>query len=596
MRVDRFGVLQERKFRLLLSRGSRANLLDIQTTPSQLPFHIRELLPDDEFVEVHRGDSYLVALGSFHDRGKVSDSFRNILIDHKDPKQVMLALTAVAGEHLLFFGNSNDIWCRGNATGTERLYFSTGERQLVLSDREDLLARATKATLNPLGVAKFLCEPVGHSLNLIPTWQGVSLVNPGQFLFISETGKLEVKAWFAYPRSEPLEDVQTQRIGDSLLSSTLDGIANTSSVLTDLSGGYDSSVLTSLIANYSECQKVSAYTVGSASGGEDGYWARRVATRLSITNHFIDPPDCVPDTLDRFFSEVISTESPTILIANLAQIQRTARIARSFDAKVHISGHGGDHLFYGHPALLKDTLWKNPVGTIKKIRAFAGQYDWPAGRIYQRLKSRESYQEWARQHLVGDGKQIEMTEPVLGWGLPINYPSWMSTDFVEGLRDEVRNSHVSPLATSPGAHAELDAILQGADLARSLSQISNNFGVTQKMPFFNDKVLFSVIKVDPFARLDPWNYKNLLVKSAFGMVPNEAVARGSKDEGSSEFQSGLRSHHGEIREYLRETILGEMGIIDVDRLGESLSTANHPSLDDGRILTTLATEYWLRSI
>lgn len=532
--------------------------------------------------------------GSVRAAKEVTRNLTRALEESSSARSLMQTIAAFAGSHIVILQIHGNVWVRGNATGSVLASYHVTEDGLLLSNRSDVLAERSGSSYNLLALAANLLEPVGHPFDAIPLWSGVETIPPGHMLHLKEDGSISTEPWWSPPDLLGSREEGSGAIGKAIVDSLRDLTPAGSSVLSDLSGGLDSTAITALLSTDPDVRHTDTVTVGDFGANEDERWALEAASILDIREHRVLKVSELPTVLSGIAEATVRTERPTIAIANHKTAEAMARLAHSLGATAHLTGHGGDHLFFGHPTLLADTFGRHPITTLRNLRAYAGIFDWPKLRSLKQLAYGGTFEAWLRSATT-PGQNVTIRDPILGWGLPLRVPAWLHPDFIQQLNAWSRQIDPSPLLELRGAHAELDALRQGAALARGINQISGWYGSAQLTPFFDDRVMNAMLGIRPVDRLSPWEYKPLLKDALRGLVPDRLLMRRTKDEGSREVEEGLRGNHANVRAYLSETELARLGLIDSDALAQTLRTASHPQLDDGAILPTIAVESWLRS-
>ena len=493
--------------------------------------------------------------------------------------------------------NTGCVSIRGSATGLCRVYYAeTAEQGLLASDRADVLASRIFAPIDPTGVAVHLMEPVGHPFDLQPLWHGVHPVPPGSMLRVNSRCGTEIVPWWSPPEPSSTVNEASQLVRSALDQSVIDAGRDHHIVLTDLSGGLDSTSVTALSLRLLADSRIVAVTSADRGRNEDQAWAKRAARELGLADHLILGADDLPLVYTEIGEHSADTDHPSPALATVATIRSLAMIGRNLGATTHLTGHGGDHLFYGMPTLLRDSLRMRPVRSLRKINAYRHMFGWPLNEVRRQLNSRDSFGEWFSTCMEPGRVPIDRY-PILTWGMPQGVPPWLS-DLGRGLIDELivkMSPTVKPLAPLPGRHAELDIIRQGAQLARAMMQISSRHGLAMQTPFFDDRVLAAVLTIAPDERVDPWSYKPLLKHVMGTILPRSTYARTSKDEGSLDLELGVRRSRPYFAKLLTDSLLADLGLVDVDHLDRVLAVESHPSMSAGGMTATMCTETWLRS-
>lgn len=500
------------------------------------------------------------------------------------------------GARLVVIWGNGQVSIRGSASGYDRIYYSKIAKGVIVCDRADGVAQHIDAPIDPTGVAVHLMEPVGHPFDLCPLWAGVQPVQPGLMLCVEADLVPNVLPWWSSPEPRTSLKEGAESVRSAIEESIRDAGFGHDVVLTDLSGGLDSTSITALSLDLFPQSQIVAATAGDRGQNEDQVWAKRAARELELDQHLLLDSEDLPLVYSGILAQRAATDHPSPALATRATIQALASIGQGYGATTHLTGHGGDHMFYGMPTLLRDGLRNRPGKTIRKINAYRHMLGWPAREVLKQLASRQTFAAWLRDSTIPSNVPVDRL-PILTWSSPPSLPPWLSTLGRELIDDYIADTvgKVSPLAPRPGAHAELDTIRQGAQLARAISQVSLHHGLGIQAPFFDDRVLAAVLSVSIEERVDPWTYKPLLKRAMSDVLPPAIYNRNSKDEGSLDLELGMRGNRADIQTLFQGSYLANLGLIDADSLTRLLETGSHPSLSDSGITTTLCTEVWLRA-
>ncbi|GAB3460630.1 hypothetical protein GCM10027570_45810 [Streptomonospora sediminis] len=514
------------------------------------------------------------------------------------------ALTAAARElpglyHLVAVIGGR-VAVQGTASGMRMVYYCETGGEVAAANRQDLLAGLIGAKVDEGALALRMLAPLCHPLGERTLWRGVRPVPAGSRLEFAPGSAGRVHRWWSPPEPRLSSAAGAEAVREALTRSVRTHVRGRTRVLTDLSGGYDSTTLSALVhreAARGGPEQV-AITYGNRSAfGTDEHWAGQVAALLPGLDHRKLPAD----TLPLFYADLRSArdplDEPSAAAAHRSALRQLARIGRDHRADAYITGHGGDHLFTGMPSLARDLLGYRPVAGLRRIAAYRTLFCWPLARTLRQLGDLSPYRTWLARALDGPHR-IDHRYPVLTWGTPPAVPPWLSEHgrrLIAAEFSAAAAENARPLAATRGRHAELDLIIQGAQLTRGFIDISADSGLAISAPFFDDRVIEAVLSVDIAQRVDPWSYKPLLAASMRGLVPDVLFERTTKDEGSEECQTGLYRYAPDLRRIWRESRLARRGLVDAARLERVCRRPDTPELDGGAIDTTLGCELWLRS-
>ncbi|GII95025.1 asparagine synthase-related protein [Sinosporangium siamense] len=487
---------------------------------------------------------------------------------------------------------------QGSALGCTRLYYTTGENPEMVSDRAYLLGRLTDASVDPRALAGHLVEPVAHWIGERPLLRGVTPVPLGHYLATPAHGGTPRRVrWWRPPQPHlGLAD------GAALLRERLTAAVGTRTaggglVSSELSGGYDSTSLGFLAAR-GEARLIVHTVPIRETTSEDLSWATIAAGEMAGVEHDIMPADDMPLVYAGVSEVHDRLDEPSTAIASRARVVAMVRRFAERGSRVHLTGHGGDHLFIGVPTHFHGQLAVRPVEAFRRLRAFAALFGWSNTALARAMADRRDYRRWCAGHINPAVGPLDIRTPLLGWMIPPTVPPWVTREgrrLLGGLLREMGRDS-SPLSPDRGMHAELESLSDGVRLVRAMNHMVVNTGVPAAMPYFDDRVVEAVLRVRPEARVTPWTYKPLLGAAMRGIVPDRVLSRSSKDRGSLDLARGLRVHRDELASLWENSRLGELGLVDARMLRDLAVNPSTPGLDGGSLDSTIGCEVWLRGL
>lgn len=134
-------------------------------------------------------------------------------------------------------------------------------------------------------------------------------------------------------------------------------------VTSELSGGYDSTSI-SFMAAAGPAKIELLTTQGRDSTNEDLEWALLAAQHMPDVEHVVLADSELPLTYAELEDGPTWLNEPSPLIAGRSRVGALTRRASTYGPSVHLTGHGGDHLFGGLPTRYRDLLWhqRSPHG------------------------------------------------------------------------------------------------------------------------------------------------------------------------------------------------------------------------------------------
>ncbi|MFJ6937939.1 asparagine synthase-related protein [Streptomyces sp. NPDC101132] len=484
---------------------------------------------------------------------------------------------------------------QGTASGLRQVSYAEHAGHIWASDRARTLARLTGAALDRSALALRLLEPVPHPLPERGLWRGIETVPPGHCLVLDGGRDRQVECWWRPPAPSRTLSVGADRVREALSLAVRLHLRGRTRVSSELSGGFDSTALFFLAEREQRVMAVTA--AGRDPLDEDAAWAARAVSHARKVDHRVVPAERLPLVYAQLDRATEPLDEPSIAVASRARVLAMTEIPRREGADLHLTGHGGDHLFVGLPTLTTDLLRSRPLLALRHMNAYRGMFGWPWIGMARQLISPGSYRRWlATSATSGTGADPQF--PILTWGLGATMPPWLTPSAVEAIHEEVRQAAqtAAPLAATPGRHLELDGIRDGARLARALTDITACAGLPLSTPFFDDRVMEAALAVRIEARARPFAYKPLLAAAMHGIVPPDLLTRETKGVGSMDLAVGLRTYAPHLSRLWSDSRLAELGLVDGQRLARLCARPDSVELDDGALLTTVACELWLRGL
>lgn len=492
-----------------------------------------------------------------------------------------------------------EIHARGTASGMRRLFHAAKDGVTVAANRADVLARLLDAPVDDDVLALRLLDFVPHPLGDVPLWRGVHAVTPGELLRFGRTAPRTVRWWEPPRQHVPLAE-GGQALHDALEQAVRIRVTAAGRVSADLSGGLDSTTVCALAAGVSK-EPLPVLTMPSRDPGDDDvHWARRAAAEIDGLEHILLDIDDIP----LFYSGLLDVRGPvdeplpTILDQPRQLVGHDGLLARG--SRLHLTGMGGDHVLWGHPAHHRDLLSRRPLAAVRSIRGYRAQNRWSLRETLAVLTDRRSYGEWLAD--VADDITAPRPAPhspdVFGWDIPPRLPVWATPEAAVSVRRSLRDAArtARPRGATRALHNELHTLHHGTRATRVLHQVGEHSGLPLASPFLDDRVIEACWSVRSEERATPWEFKPLLKSAMRGRMPDALLRRTTKGEASADAANGLRENRDRLADLWRDSLLAKAGLVDADKLLDITLRPSSPELRHGGLDATLACEIWLRTI
>jgi asparagine synthase (glutamine-hydrolysing) len=492
-----------------------------------------------------------------------------------------------------------EIHARGTASGMRRLFHATADGTTVAANRADVLARLFDTPVDDDVLALRLLDFVPHPLGDVPLWRGVHAVVPGEFLRFGRSVPRTVRWWEPPQNHVPLAE-GAQALRGALDQSVRMRVDAAGSVSADLSGGLDSTAVCALAAGVSR-EPLPVLTMPSRDPGDDDvHWARLAAAEIDGLEHILLDIDDIP----LFYSGLLDVcgpvdePLPTILDQPRQLVGHDGLLARG--SRLHLTGMGGDHVLWGHPAHHRDLLTTRPLTALRSIRGYRAQNRWSLRETLAVLTDRRPYGQWLADIAddVTSPRPAPHSPDVFGWDIPPRLPVWATADAAASVRRSLREAArtAEPRGATRALHNELHTLHHGTRATRILHQVAEHSGLPLASPFLDDAVVEACWSVRSEERATPWEFKPLLKSAMRGRMPDTLLRRTTKGEASADAANGLRENRERLAGLWRDSLLAKAGLVDADKLLDITLRPSSPELRHGGLDATLACEIWLRTI
>jgi hypothetical protein len=314
--------------------------------------------------------------------------------------------------------------------GLMPVYFCRRDDSLLVSTSALALARVMRPDVDVVGLRTFLAT--GMRIGPRTMWEGVRRLDPGTHLVVDSSGRQRVRThWRAqvYPDlwAQPLREA-AERVAAAALQDVSSQLATTSSIVSDLTGGYDSRLVCLLLA---ETGARFATTTRSVRDPADVEAARRIARSQGWPWIHTPLPEAWATLLPGRIDQALGAGDGALDVLQLARVlEPRAQLSRDF--RDVVSGGGGEHLQYAG--------WKSEFGTA----AATGQPHIPR---------------WVRMRLLTKGLAGLLRSDVED---VVSYLSDVLTEWTEPWRDRPRAVQLDAVYAYVKASAHFGAY-RGAD-------------------------------------------------------------------------------------------------------------------------------------
>lgn len=513
------------------------------------------------------------------------------------------AATRLAGAYLSIVRTGSTLRVAGDRAGTITVYWlADGDRVLWATEAARLAAYAGAGPDPAVLLAAFTLRGVdvlgGHS-----HFSAVRRVPPGSALVLDVGHRPWTEPVPHTDRAVSFADA-VPLVREAITTAVVRRVEGRAAVSSDLSGGVDSGIVTSLAAACTPLLAVT-YTDERMREQDDVVYAERIAAeRTSITHTCVRGRDSIQhfDGLDDP-AALPFTDTPSFTLGLLAIKAAQLAPATAYGSQAHLTGRGGDDVLDAVPTMVVDQY-----RTRHRLEAISRAVSLARAR---HLASHPLLRQAARTQFTSHPRALAVLAESLdgpprpGGTLPGEMLAWCGTtasaswltsagrSAVARLvadRAEVADPHAGPgqvherlaLEVMGDGHATYDA------LARRL------WGLPVHAPFLDTAVVDACHAIPGWQRSIPGDFKPLARAAFTGAVPAFLLSRRTKTAFTSSVYAGLCSNAPALRRLVTGSVLAQAGLLDAGRARAALDRAvrGEPAPLAG-LHALIVTELWL---
>ncbi len=491
-------------------------------------------------------------------------------------------------------------------TGILPLFYSQHDgRILFASEVKAILAvfgQAPSLNAEALDQIMTFWGPVGST----SIFENINHVQPAEMIII-QGGELKVHNYWnwTYPEdNQYLEGDETElaeELYELLNDATHIRLRSDVPVGAYLSGGLDSSVLTSLIHQQGANLRTFSIGFSEESLDESGY-QQMMINHLGTEHSRIHCQNS--DVADAFERAIWFTESPILRTAPVPMMLLSGLVHES-NYKVILTGEGSDEVLGGYDifkeAKIRQFWARNPQSKFRQLLL---------KRLYPYLD-------------ISQGKGQAYLEAFFGAGLDkpdvpyfSHIPRWKTTAhcknfFSENLKSTLINESIRVLENSlpaninkwhtfnRGQYIEAKSLMSGYLLCSQGDRMLSANSVEGRFPFLDHRVIEFANRLPPKFKMKVLNEKYLLKKSMQQYLPVEIVNRYKQPYRAPDipafFDQGVRDY---VQDMLSESMISRFGYFEPKRVSHLLKKAEQGRVigykDNMAFIGILSTQIWHR--
>lgn len=534
--------------------------------------------------------NHTLTTGDLSTIGNLPGNYRAILTEHAGPTTV---LSTIAGTPIYYNERSGRIGSRPS--------FARDESPLV-PDTQYIAAQLALS---------------GTDTMLLPgrtSYDGISKIQGGMAL-TSDNGVMRTEEYdpLAYSSGKTF-DQAASNVRDALITAVQTRLDRDPHMTADLSGGMDSSSLSFLAANYINPRPLNVFreTFTAMPDGDSEYVRRflEINPQLNLRQRAHND---APGFSYEEFESMRWTEDLVSVIDTTPYIERNEKayyeLIDTAGSALHMNGSGGDEVVGTSVLYLTGLLaqreysrfvhesiqWARiyniaPTDFIATMAKLSGPH---ASRraLDIAVQTLESPQQ---------SPDTEMLRLLLPWQPTLPIATWLTPGTRRNLIDiykELRETDIPPEGSLGDRVAK--QYIREASTSNALSnQLSNHYSRTSpQSPFLDTDVVRAAFSIPSSLRGNPHVFKHLLTKALEDVIPPEVLARRSKGVYDYFFSESMRQSKPALLEIMRKSYLGDLDIINPNRVMEVIDGIDTASAVAVMSLDRIvSTEAWLRGL
>ena len=415
-------------------------------------------------------------------------------------------------------------------------------------------------------------------------YRGLSRLEPGHRL-VAENGRVRIERYWEWRapggRVHRREEDHVDEFLDTFSKAVEGRMAGSDPVWADLSGGLDSSSITTVASRLRGRPRLSPITVvfGESTLSDERDWAAEVQRAVELERHDIDGD--VHHPFSRFTDAVQHWEEPHGAAVFFGVHERYARLMQGSGVPVLLSGIGAEAVVL--------SKHQEPVHLADLLRR---------GRLVHLWRELDRWQRALKMPLSNLAFAYAL-RPLLGragisYGWTPGGHDWIDRGFAAkwNLRDRARSANM-PRAGRGAAdqwHVERIGWITGFLLRGYLEKACDI-----RYPFLHRPLVELALAMPWSLKAVPGEPKAVLRRAMKGILPERVRCRTQNASTGHAVYNGLRKEWPVLEKLVDSSVLVELGAVDRERLRTALHLARQGHAPDlGGLLSTLTLDAWLQ--
>jgi len=444
----------------------------------------------------------------------------------------------------------------------------------ILSSTLKPLVEATAPAVNMSRVALGLCRNPPGWVRRISLWEGITALPPATTVYEDKQGSVQTASYLTEVLSLQNKNLSFSHISRHVLKTLETVLAKLSTghkhVSADLSGGVDSTVISSLL--FSHDIPLTAFHAGTDDqDNHDTQLARKIADYFKI--------DLVE--LESFTKSTAGFTLPRRVFRQSSAprggggrpppppLVKLVHVAQQRGSDIHFLGIGGDELF--EPLPVQVLLYReqgDAMKAVKAVNAIAAAARWPKVSAMRAAFSRETKQRELQRRLMRQETQIPEWVDTFSWFPNFAIPAWLSQDAVERVIELIQKTPIPPAEDELNKyqfqiHESLE--FQG----EVLSSINQYFGPDMEFvaPYLEDEMIQASL-VYPSVISGQNMSKPIILEAMKGILPEFFYRDTYKSDYSYDLYEDYERSKKSFLKMIQGSLLAELKLVDLNIIRE----------------------------
>lgn len=284
--------------------------------------------------------------------------------------------------------NNNKILLSRDRYGEKPLYYYIDDNKVIFAS--EIKSIISSGLIEPKQNVAFCLDYLLLSLSSNKSnetfFENIRQVMPGQILSIDfSTLNIHVDEYWKIKENGTSTEINANEIGDKTRQFLDDSVHKRLRIdvpfATTLSGGLDSSVLTTIAAGFCEPGELQSYCLGGSDIDHDTYYAKKVQESIGVKLKFVDtPPVLTSEVLHKLIWH--ADEPIRDLGGNNGGGNLIYREIQNDGYKVVLEGNGADELLGGYPGIFLPFKFFSKI----TLNNFAETKNWADAEGYTRTR------------------------------------------------------------------------------------------------------------------------------------------------------------------------------------------------------------------